>query len=960
MKKITASSDPRQSLPTESRTARFHCNAPAPITPPRRSPLFVALIAALGVGPYALAQEGPAEQADETTAEEEAADGDEEDEEAMLLNRVAVTGYRQAVQRSVETRRIQSSITESVFAEEIGKLPDVSISEALARLPGLTSQRVDGRSQTIDIRGLGPDFSTALLNGREQVTTGDNRGIEFDQFPAELLNSVVVYKTPDPSLIGQGLAGTVDLRTIRPLQADRQIASVVGRYEFLDSSASSPEAEDKGYRFSGIYVDQFADNTFGMTLGATVQSTPFQIEQSNAWGFPSIDPDNDGPVVLGGAKPFVASTELERIGLLGTFEYAPTANFSAILDLSYSDFKETQFLRGIEFPLFWSDAQLQDGFTTENGLVTEGVFENVHPVARNDFNQRDAELFTFGLNTRWDFASLWGFETDWSFSVAEREDVRLESLGGTSFSQSGLPTTVAFELDEDGLYRLSPDVDFTDPNLVVLTDPQGWGAGAQPNPLTQAGFVNNPDTTDWLGRIRFDLDRTFVSGPIRQVKAGVAFSRRDKERDFFQAFLTLPNDGTEAPIPDEALLDGSVGLGFIGVPGVVAWNSRYLLNNFYVPVEPQVEFRKQQEWRVREDVINSYVQLDIDTLLGGSVPLRGNIGVQWVVTDQTSAGFQVQAGVAEDFQEVENGDTFNRFLPSMNLTLELPHQQQLRFAASRVMARPRMDQMNAGRALNRNFNQLESTNPLQGFFSASGGNPRLKPTMATGVDLAYEKYFGNGEGLFTISAFYKDLEDYINPDRTFIADFAQFIPLVLSPEQAEDLGTPLGLVSGPDNAGDGWIRGVDMAATIPFGLVHPMLEGFGYTGGVSYNDSKINLDGVDGDTTIPGLSEWTVSSTLFYERGGFQARVSHRYRDEFLSELFGVAANRIQRSAKSESIWDAQIGYEFKTGSLEGLTLTLQALNLTDEPFVTFDQNGFTIDRQEFGRNFLFGASYRF
>ncbi len=928
----------------------------------RHSALFIALATCLGSMSYAMAQEAPPTPQDQASELATAEDDEEqidprEEQDSAPLDRISSVGFRRAVERSVELRRAETSIVESVFAEEIGKLPDVSIAEALARLPGLTAQRVDGRAQTISVRGLGPDFSTALFNGREQVTTGDNRGVEFDQFPAELLNSVVVFKTPEANLFGQGLAGTVDLRTIRPLQADERILSVVARGETLDGDADSPFGNDNGYRFSGIYVDQFLDQTLGVTLGASVQSTPFQIEESNAWGFPDI---GDGNRVLGGVKPFTTSSELERIGLIGTIEYAPSENFRAIMDLSYSDFEEDQFMHGIEFPLFWSAAQLRDGFTTENGLVTEGVFDDVHPVMRNDFNNRDAELFTFGLNTRWEFASLWGLETDWSWSAADREDFLLESLGGTGVALSGTPETLGFSIAPNGRFRLDPSLDYTDPSRLFLTDPQGWGAGAQPNPLIQAGFLNNPDTSDWLARARLDIDRTLLNGPFSLVSAGFAISRRDKERRLAQAFLTPPGGAEQLPIPDAALQDSTVDLDFVGIPGMVVWDPRYLFSNFYDPVEPQVGFRKQQEWRVREDVINTYIKLDIDTLIAGAIPLRGNVGAQWVYTDQTSQGFQIEPGEPELFTVLGDGTNFSRFLPSANLVFELPRDQQFRVAAARVMARPRMDQLNASRAVNSNFTQITSTDPNQAFFSASGGNPTLRPFMSTTVDVAWEKFFANGTGVVSISGFYKDLDDFVNPSDSFITDFSGFIDDFLSPEQQGQLGTPLGVTSGPTNRGGGWIRGFDFAATIPFEAFAPFLSGFGYTGGASFTDSSVSLGDDPNDTTVPGLSEWVANSTIFFDQGGFQARVSHRYRDEFLSEIFGIAANRITRQAESESIFDAQIGYEFKHGPLEGLTFTLQALNLTDEPFVTTDENGLIIDRQKFGRNFLLGASYRF
>ena len=210
--------------------------------------------------------------------------------EAQEIDEIVVTGIRASIQSSIAAKRNNTSIVEVVTAEDIGKLPDVSIAESLARLPGLTAQRLDGRSQVISIRGLGPDFTTALLNGREQVTTGDNRGVEFDQYPSELLSGVTIYKTPDSALVGQGLAGTADLQTIRPLAYGRRAFAANVRYEVNDIGALNAGTTDNGTRYSISYIDQFADDTIGIALGYAHMGSPYQSERFNAWGYPNATP----------------------------------------------------------------------------------------------------------------------------------------------------------------------------------------------------------------------------------------------------------------------------------------------------------------------------------------------------------------------------------------------------------------------------------------------------------------------------------------------------------------------------------------------------------------------------------------------------------------------------------------------------------------------------------------------
>ena len=891
-------------------------------------------------------------------------------EETKTEDEVVVTGFRNSLASSIKTKRDENSIVEVVTAEDIGKLPDVSIAESLARLPGLTTQRLDGRAQVLSIRGLGPDLSTALLNGREQVSTSDNRGVEFDQYPAELLASAVVYKTPYAGLIGQGLAGTVDLRTIRPLDHKDRILSVNARYEYNNRKSLNPDNSRTGGRFSATYVDQFANDTVGIALGAAYQNTPTQIQRFNAWGYPT---ESNGNLIVGGAKPFVETSKLERYGLIGTLEYEPNDNASSSVDLYYSNFDENQRLRGIEFPLQWSSAQLRPGFTSTNGLVTEGVFDGVVGVMRNDINIRNAELFGAAWNGKYRFNENWSIEGDISYSRADRKDQLIESYSGTGYAQSGLKDSLGFALAPDGRTFFNPSLNYADTNLFVLTDPQGWGGGnTDPNtgnPLVQAGFINAPNTKDELTHLRASVQRDFKGGLFSDVEFGADYGHRTKQRAIGQQFLTLPNGATEAPIPQEALLSSNTGLGFLGITEQVTYDPLVLLNrNFYVPVDVSLSsFAVPQGFDVTENVFLGYIRGNIDSQVG-NIPVSGNVGLQVVYTDQSSNGSGVQppnasAGVLNpELVPFSDGATYTDFLPSLNLIFDLDDNTLFRLGTARTLARARMDQLNASRSLSTNFTRLTSPDPNQGFFGASGGNAKLKPTISNSVDASLEHYFGNGAGYISLAGYYKNFERFVNPNDAVLADFSAFINSSLTAAQQSQLGTPLGIVSGPSNRGKGTLKGVEVSLSLPLDIVTPMLDGFGLLTSGSYTDSSIKLGGSTTPITVPGLSKWVVNSTVYYEKGGYQARISHRYRAKFLAEVSGISATRVLRSGKSESIFDAQVGYSFKEGPLEGLNIVLQANNLTNEPFVTYQNPDprQVIDHQSFGRSFLFGASYTY
>ena len=366
------------------------------------------------------------------------------------MDAIIVTGFRASLQSAITQKRNAPVVAEAFSAEDIGKLPDTSIAETLARLPGLATQRLDGRSQVVSIRGLGPDFSNTLLNGREQVSSSDNRNIEFDQYPSELINSGLVYKTPFAGLIGQGLAGTVDLRTIRPLDKNDRVISVAARYEFNGKDSLNPDLSNKGFRATATYVDQFLDNTLGVSIGVAYQSSPQQVEEFSPWGYPNAtNTGYNGELVIGGTKPFVRTVDLDRFGVTGTLEYKPIENFSSTLDLYYSKFTENQRLRGIEIPLYWSAAQLQPGGTIEDGFVTAGTYTNVTGVVRNDANGRDTDTYAAGWRNVYE-TDGWKFDLDLNYSRSDRQQRNLESYSGTGYATSGPDDTIGFQVGSGG------------------------------------------------------------------------------------------------------------------------------------------------------------------------------------------------------------------------------------------------------------------------------------------------------------------------------------------------------------------------------------------------------------------------------------------------------------------------------------------------------------------------------
>lgn len=161
-------------------------------------------------------------------AEEVKAKKDEKAQEEQI-EVIEVKGFRTSVIKSLNVKRFADTVSESISADDLGALPDQSIADALTRLPGVTAVRTGGQASGLNIRGLDGDFVFATLNGREQVTTGGKRAVEFDQYPSELITQAQVYKSQKASLIEGGVAGTVELKTADPLQNDKEHSFVVNK-----------------------------------------------------------------------------------------------------------------------------------------------------------------------------------------------------------------------------------------------------------------------------------------------------------------------------------------------------------------------------------------------------------------------------------------------------------------------------------------------------------------------------------------------------------------------------------------------------------------------------------------------------------------------------------------------------------------------------------------------------------
>ena len=281
---------------------------------------------------------------------------------------IVVTGFRAALRSATAKKKNSETVVESVTAEDIGKLPDNSIAESIARLPGLAAQRSTsgGRAEFISIRGFGPDFSTTTLNGRQQTTTNDSRGVEFDQYPSEILAGVDIYKTSEADHTAGGLVGSIDMRTIRPLDYGHRVLAVGIRGTYVDEKLL-PKSKDKGGRVFATFVDQFAHDTFGIALSAAYTSEPYQTRDWNAWGYQPFPGNNQ---VMYGVKTWFETDQLKRLGTTATLQGRLSDNLTMTVDGFYSHFIDNIDQKGFEMPFMFSPFNTITNTTANGGVVT--------------------------------------------------------------------------------------------------------------------------------------------------------------------------------------------------------------------------------------------------------------------------------------------------------------------------------------------------------------------------------------------------------------------------------------------------------------------------------------------------------------------------------------------------------------------------------------------------------------
>jgi iron complex outermembrane recepter protein len=916
----------------------------------KRNLLSLALASAL-IGVFANAQA----QSEETKANAPSGDAAAKSEEAEL-DAVVVTGIRGAIESSTSVKKNQTSIVESISAEDIGKLPDQSIAESIARLPGLSAQRVAGRAQVISVRGLSPDFSTTLLNGRELVSTGDNRSVEFDQYPSELISGVTIYKTPDAGIVGQGLSGTIDMRTVRPLDIKDSVL-VIGVRGQNNSLGSAADSSGNGNRVNVSFIGKSASGDFGYALGISRQDTPIQENQVGLYepweavGAGSRPGVAAGTFYSNGIKALRRTGYTERTGVLGTLQLRASDSWLSTLDLFYTTAEQEDTANQFEVNLGdynggFARLNVTNPVVNANRTFVGGTANNIYPLVRGIYNKREDTIKAFGWTNEF-FVGDTTLTADINWSKADRDELSLENN-----SQRGNPSPQLDSLNlsfrTNGFSQLTPTRNYSNPTELFLD-----------NTIYGSGYGKVPSVEDELTGIKLlaNLPGSESIEMFSSFDIGINRAERDKSKRQPEGPIELGPQGPTAV--GSQFQYRPVDLSFAGVGTIPSWNVPGAVAQ-YMRFAPRsdLDYLIPKAWDVNEVITSAWLRANIDTYWG-DMAVRGNVGLQAQHVDQSSEAnyFDRNRPAGQQIRPIGGGKTYTDYLPSLNLSFEVAENQQLRLGIARQVARPRVDQLRAA---------LEfGVNTATGEPGGGGGNPLLDPWIANAFDLSWERYFEGNKGYVAAAFFYKDLRSYIYTQTVSGYDFQDLLAGYV-PQPGTPPAQRFGNFSAPVNGEGGALQGLELTASVPLEMLAEPLQGFGVIANASFYDSNIKIRDPEssssvgsGDIDLPGLSDRVFNLTAYYERNGFEARISQRRRSDFIGEIGNFNGNRTLRYVVGENITDAQISYAFK-GRLEGLSVLLQASNLTDEAYRTYAT---TKDRPleyiEWGRTYLLGINYK-
>lgn len=817
---------------------------------------------------------------------------------------VVVTGVRAALEQSLRQKRNADAVVEVVTAEDIGKMPDKNVADAIQRLPGVNTQSSAGgeggfgENDRVSLRGTSPSLQQTLFNGHA-ISTGDwfvlnqiggnvGRSSSFSLLPSELVGSIVVQKSPTADLVEGGVSGAINVITRRPLDFKQQLTvegSVQANYNDL-SGKTEPH-------LSGLVSWKNASNTAGILVQGFSEKASVRRDGQEILGYTPIsatsaaaiaDPSLAGvmvPTFIGAA---LFEQKKKREG--GAFDIEVRPNRDLTLDLN-------GFYSKLDAP----HQNTNSLAAPANSINSLGLIP-INPVVRGGtlvgagFTRNAGEVDNIyrpdagGESWYLDFNGKWRVNQRFSLSGKvgrthgvgwDRDDVYYQNNvdGGMVYALNGLsPASVSY-----------PGGNTAVPGSTA------WAGGGESRSVDREKYAQLD------GELRLD-DPTFQS-----LRFGARWT--DHRRSAEHPLETRPGEsGFTSPPPawSGQMYPGDFGSdigGYVPVPyfkydgaALGAWGA--------VPGNRLLDYVLRHNWmnefEVAEKTAALYGMVDF-----GGERWSGNIGLRAVQTRQGTVvnlpgGPNPVTGSAfGPYTPTMFKRTYRDYLPSANVKYDLTPDLTIRTALAKTIARP--DYSALGGSVSLNDDAL----------SGSGGNVHLDPVRSTNFDIGAEWYYAP-KALLSAGLFYMDLRSIV----------AQGTSLGSYYNNKRGTFTEYQITS-PFNT-SGRNRGVE------FSWQQPFLDNFGML--VNYTHADGELD--DGGELL-NSSKNTYNVTGYFENARFSARLAYNWRSKYKAGVDRGASQHVDDMGSLAGSVNVKL--------TDRLTLTFDALNLTNETIKMYAEN---------------------
>lgn len=840
------------------------------------------------------------------------------DQSATDSEDIVVTGLRRSLRSAQNIKRNSEQIVDAVVAEDIGKLPDVTVSDTAARIPGVQVERSGGEASRVLIRGL-PDVITTY-NGRE-IFTAESRFVALQDFPAGGIAALEVFKSSTANMVEPGLAGLVNVRSRRPFDFNglEVAGSFRAQYSYQARSwdpngnlllSNRWDIGDGGeigalinfsytqlhYLDSARFAGGFIETGFTTGAGTGRRAfTPEERESSNAFRFPDA------------VGVFYGEGRRKRPSVNGSIQWRPNSDLEFYIDGLYQGFRNKVSDRRLFVPLF-GDATFTDVELDGDQVDSLTVSNAVAPFLFQGATYGKTNTYQVAIGGSYDAGPL-----RISADLARTDSKFRNSI--ESF---------------DTFFNRSPDVDITfdsdHPDGGVEFDFEDFDTEDPDNFLFGGFFTGYQIAAGDDYQARTDIQYETGLQFLPKVEFGVRYADRDGSFEDGFAFGG-GNRGTPlTEVPGIEIIITPEGFRGSGSQPVRTW-----VTPSYSSIRGNVEQLREfaglpggraatnpgSIFEADERSVAGYAQARYEFDLGGPL-LDGNVGLRVVRTH-----FSIEDINGEDSSQ------YTDYLPNASARLDFQNGLQMRLAATQTRTR-------AG------FNDLRPTTlgspppclllpegqrpppescSQQGF----GGNPDLQPVNSNNYDAALEYYFTR-TGFAALNVFRRDLRGFINR-LNFRTDSPEFGPDRL-------------VLNIPVNAGEGRIQGFEAQVQTFFDFERlPMwARGFGVQANVTHLDADQEIpDAPGGDAGerfgIPDVSKWSYNLIGLYERGGLSARLAYNYRTRFIDFFdIGQSGRIAGEFVKPISRLDFSSSYTIN----DNLTATFDWSNILGKPFRNF------------------------